>query len=102
MVEHSIAIEYTNRVIGVFDDQNIFKVDMFLDREKLKSKVLKKSVENLIQFKDPTLTDVDLDTLIKEVKFEAVDEALDALVSKDIVQVSGMDSNGNLLYSLKK
>jgi hypothetical protein len=100
-MENIDAIIYTKNLIQELENDDFFSlIDPFVEKEPLHDAILKFANENIITFGDPTITGGQLSTAINEVRLKAISETFEDLVEDGLINMEGVNKDGEFLYSL--
>jgi hypothetical protein len=102
-MENIDAIIYTKNLIKELENDDFFSlIDPFVEKDPLYDEILKVATENITTFDDPILSGGQLSTAINEVRRKAITETFDDLVDTGIVNMEGINKDGDFLYSLNE
>lgn len=97
------ALIYTKNVINILVESGFFNdIDPFVEEEPLYNEILSVANQNIIDFEDPTLSDVQFKAAISDVRLRAISETFDGLVDKGKLKIDGIDKNGDFLYAINE
>ena len=100
-MENVDAIIYTNTIIKMLEDEKFFNhIDPFVEKEPLYDEILKFANENITTLGDPTITGGQLSMAIDTVRVKAISETFEDLVEDGLINVEGINKDGDFLYSL--
>lgn len=96
------SILFTKTFISELKTEGFFNEDdnLFIDEELLYNEVLKHSNENMIQHENPEITVEQFSESIKVVQKIIIQETIDGLIEKGLVEPTAVDNDGEFLYSL--
>jgi hypothetical protein len=99
-MENLESILYTKNLIKLLDDDDYFNVELnpFTDRDMLYSKILEISIINFNESDSPKLTVGQIQTAMTEVLNINVKTTFDDMVDSGLIEPSGLDSNGDIIY----
>ena len=99
-MDNTDAIIYTKNFIDGLDKEGLFsEEDPFLDKDILYDEILKLATSNIIELGDPTLNFEQFDEVVKSTRKIAVVETFDDLINDGMLQMSGLNKDGEFLYS---
>ena len=96
------AYEYTAALMVQLDEIGFFSnKDPFLEKEIFAAEVLDIAHENFINHEsDPTLSEAQFDEAIDRTRKKSISNTFDELIEGGLLQMDGIDKNGEFLYSL--
>ena len=102
-MENIDAIIYTKNLIKELENDDFFSlIDPFVEKDPLYNEILKVANENINTFEDPTLTGGQLSMAIDKVRRESITETFEDLVETGLVNMEGINKDGDFLYSLNE
>lgn len=98
------SIIYCKNFIKLLDGDGFFNEveNPFMDSDKLYDEFLKHSTNNLTKLDTPEITSEQFDESVKSVRLAIIGETLIDLIEDGIVEASGVDKDGGLLYSVNE
>ena len=97
------ALIYTKKFIEELDKEGLFnEEDPFLDREILYKEILKVATSNVLELGEPTLEFEQFDEALMSTRKTAIAETFDDLINDGMLQMSGLNKDGEFLYSLSE
>jgi hypothetical protein len=100
-MENIDAIIYTKNLIQELENDDFFSlIDPFVEKEPLYNEILKMANENVTIFDEPTITGGQLSMAIDAVRRRSIAEAFDDLVEDGLINMDGLNKDGEFLYSL--
>lgn len=96
------CIIYTKEIIDFLSKDGFFNQELnpFMDSEKLYKEILEVSLYNVNLNGDCILNSDQLEECISKVRLDILNETFDDMVSKGILKPSGIDDDGDIVYSL--
>jgi hypothetical protein len=95
--------EYVKYVMSVLDSEKFFeKAGLFMDRKILKKFIVETVTENYEETGSVLLQEGQLEYLIDKTNKYIISETFEDLLKDDLIQVKGMDENGEFLYGPKE
>jgi hypothetical protein len=102
-MENIDAIIYTKNLIKDLESDDFFSlIDPFVEKDPLYDEILKLADENITTFDDPTLTSGQLSTAIDNVRRKSIAETFEDLVETGLINMEGVNKDGDFLYSLNE
>lgn len=97
------ALIYTKKFIEELDKEGLFnEEDPFLEREILYKEILKVATSNMVELGEPTLEFEQFDEALTSTRKIAIAETFDDLINDGMLQMSGLNKDGEFLYSLSE
>ena len=95
---------YCKNFIKILDEEGFFNEieNPFMDSDKLYDEFLKHSTNNLKELEAPEITPEQFDESVKSVRLALISETFNDLIEDGIIEASGVDKDGGLLYSLNE
>lgn len=103
-MENVEIILYVKSLINSLDEDGFFdkSVNPFIDKDSLYD-VLYKKVTNKVKLNDfYILSDYEFDECVRETIKKNVDLTIDDMLDNDTIYMSGINKDGEIIYSLKK
>jgi hypothetical protein len=95
--------EYVKHVMYVLDSENFFeKAGLFMDRKILKKFLTETITRNYEETGSCLLMEGQLEYLIDKTNKYIISETFEDLLKDDLIEVKGMDDNGEFLYGPKE
>jgi hypothetical protein len=102
-MDNTDAIIYTKIFIDGLDKEGLFNErDPFLDKDILYDEILKMAEFNIIELGEPTLEIEQFDKALENTRKIAITETFDDLINDGMLQMSGLNKDGEFLYSLSE
>jgi hypothetical protein len=104
MNDNTESIIFTKNFIKLLDEDGFFNEteNPFMDSDLLYEEILKKSTENSIEFETPNISMDQFDDCVKNVRLKLIQDTFDELIDEGLVEISGLDSKGEFLYSVNQ
>jgi hypothetical protein len=95
------TIIYVKKMMAHLTSEDFFSErNPFMDEELFYEAVLSIANENVSNGLEPILSQAQFMEAINQVKSQIVSKTLDELIDKDLVNIVGVDDDGNLLYTI--
>jgi hypothetical protein len=95
------TVIYVKKMMAHLKADNFFSdINPFMDEQLLYEAVLAIATENVNNGLVPQLNQTQFMEAINQVKTQIVSKTLDELIDKDLVNIVGVDDDGNLLYTI--
>jgi hypothetical protein len=98
------SVIYCKNCIKLLDEEGFFNEveNPFMDSDKLYDEFLKHSTNNLKKLETPEITSEQFDESVKSVRLTVIGETFNDLIEDGIIEASGVDKDGGLLYSINE
>lgn len=98
------VIIYLNNLIKDLKEEDFFDetVNPLMDEDIFRKHAAIYCIENLTEFKDPTLDTLQFEKIIFETHSEVIQETVNSLYKKELLEVVGMNQDGHVLYAPSK
>lgn len=94
---------YVKHVMTILESENFFeKAGLFMDRKILKKFLTETVTLNYEETGNFELMEGQLEYIIDETNKYIISETFEDLLKDDLIEVKGMDENGEFLYGPKK
>lgn len=95
--------KYVKDVLSLLDEEEFFdKAGIFMDRAIMKKFLTEAITENYEQTGSPVLKERQLEDVIDKTNRYIITETFEDLLKDGLIEVAGMDENGEFLYGPKK
>jgi len=93
---------YVKNVLALLDEEDFFnKAGIFMDRAIMKKFLTEAITENYELTGSPVLKENQLEDIIDKTNRYIITETFEDLLKDDLIEVKGMDENGEFLYGPK-
>jgi hypothetical protein len=96
-----ICSNYVKNCISFLNEDGLFEENLFMNPELLYDILLTCSINNFKKNGNPDVSEDEIITSIRLTVKKSVGKTLNDLIIKGLVDVSGIDKQGDLIYKLK-
>jgi hypothetical protein len=95
--------KYVKNVLALLDEEDFFnKAGIFMDRDIMKKFLTEAITENYETTGSPVLREHQLEDIIDRTNRYIITETFEDLLKEGLIEVAGVDENGEFLYGPKK